>query len=468
MVFSELTFLCFFFPLIVISYFVFRNRVYRNCLLLAFSLLFYAWGEPKYIVLMLTVAVVAYVGGLAMERFHHKKAARRAVFILTVVLIAANLLIFKYTNFFADNLGALLGFELNVPQILLPIGISFYTFQILSYVIDLYLGNIGLQKNFFYLLLYLSFFPQLIAGPIVRYSTVEDEIRTRQESWEDAAAGLRRFAVGLAKKVILANQVAPIAEMVYAGDPAAYGTVMYWAAALAYTLQLYFDFSAYSDMAIGMGRLFGFHFLENFDYPYIATSITGFWRRWHISLSTWFRDYIYIPLGGNRVTIPRNVFNLSVVWALTGFWHGASWNFILWGVYYGVLLIAEKFVLGKYLQKLPKLLGWLYQFIIVNIGWVIFDLTDFSQLGLALRTMLRYVPTQWDLVFSANTDILLGLIYLPLAFVCAFPVLPWAKKKLGEGTLSQLVQNSLCLFLLALSLMFIVSSEYNPFIYFRF
>ncbi len=468
MVFSELTFLCLFFPLTAASYYVIPNRVYRNCLLLMFSLLFYAWGEPRYIVLMLAVAVTAYAGGLVIHRFRKQRKLCKAAFLLTLGLIVLNLLVFKYTNFFADNLGLLVGRPSALPQIALPIGISFYTFQILSYVIDLYLGNIGLQKNFFYLLLYLSFFPQLIAGPIVRYSTVEYEIQNRSESWAEVVAGIRRFTVGLAKKVILANHVAPIAEMVYAGDPAQYGTVLYWVAALAYTMQIYFDFSAYSDMAIGMGRMFGFHFLENFQYPYIAASVTDFWRRWHISLSTWFRDYIYIPLGGNRVSVPRNIFNLSVVWALTGFWHGASWNFVLWGVYYGLLLILEKFVLRSVLEKLPRLLGWLYQFFIVNVGWVIFNLTDFPKLGTALRTMFLFTPTQWGKVLSADTSILLGLIYLPLAFVAAFPVLKWAERQLGDSLWADLVKNGLCLLLLVVCIVYIVSSSYNPFIYFRF
>ncbi len=468
MIFSELSFLCLYFTGLVMAYFLLNRRVYRNAVLLVCSLFFYAWGEPVYIVLMVAVALVAYLGGIAIHKTRERPKLRRAWFLATVCIITANLLFFKYTNFFLDNLGLLLHREFPLGTIVLPIGISFYTFQILSYVIDLYWGNVKLQRNFFYLLLYLCFFPQLIAGPIVRYSTVEYEIEHRRETWDEAAAGIRRFIIGLAKKVILANHVAPISEIVYAGSPEVFGTAMYWVAALAYTMQLYFDFSAYSDMAIGMGQLFGFHFLENFNYPYCAVSITDFWRRWHISLSTWFRDYIYIPLGGNRVSVRRHIFNLAVVWTLTGFWHGASWNFILWGVYYGSLLILEKFLLGKYLRRMTRLVGWVYQFVLVNVGWVIFNLTDFSRLAVALRTMFVYVPTQWDRVLANNTNILLALIYLPLAFVLSFPVLPWLRRRWKDGPWATVAANVLYLLLLGVSLVFILSSSYNPFIYFRF
>ena len=297
MVFSSITFVYAFFPLVAVAYYLSKNRVYRNVVLLLASLLFYSWGEPRFLLLMLAATLAAYCGGLLMER---STAHKRLILIVTVVLLVGNLFVFKYLNFFSENLSALFGWRA-LPKLTLPIGISFYTFQILSYVIDLYRGEIRVQRNYFYLLLYVSFFPQLIAGPIVRYETVEQEILERRESIDDVAAGLRRFILGLAKKVILANNIARIAETIYAGDSAVYGTTLYWLAAVAYALQIYFDFSGYSDMAIGLGRMFGFHFLENFDHPYTALSITDFWRRWHISLSTWFRDYVYIPLGGNRV-----------------------------------------------------------------------------------------------------------------------------------------------------------------------
>jgi alginate O-acetyltransferase complex protein AlgI len=381
-------------------------------------------------------------------------------------LIVANLLVFKYLNFFWDNLTLLFPTEKTIAAIALPIGISFYTFQILSYVIDLYWGRVGLQKNFFYLLLYISFFPQLIAGPIVRYSTVEDEIRNRQESWEDVAAGLKRFIVGLGKKVLLANNVAAIAELIYAGNQDVYGTAWYWVAAFAYTMQIYFDFSGYSDMAIGLGRMFGFHFLENFNYPYLSRSATEFWRRWHISLSSWFRDYIYIPLGGSRVGKGRWVRNILIVWGLTGFWHGAEWNFILWGLYYAALLVLEKLVLGKLLDRLPGAVRWLYAFFVVNVGWVLFNLTDFTQLTHALRTMFVWQSSSLGQVISTDSAVLYGVIYLPLALLFSFPVakkLPKPKTALGEG-----IACAGYGVILVVCILCIISSSYNPFIYFRF
>ena len=457
MVFSSLTFVYAFFPLVVLLYYLCKNRVYRNTVLLIASLLFYSWGEPRFLLLMVAATLAAYCGGLLMERGKHK----RLVLIVTVVLLTGNLFVFKYLNFFSDNLTALFG-GTALPKLVLPIGISFYTFQILSYVIDLYRGKISVQRNFFYLLLYVSFFPQLIAGPIVRYETVEQEIRERRESIDDVAAGLRRFVLGLAKKVILANHIALIAETVYAGDSAVYGTAFYWIAAIAYALQIYFDFSGYSDMAIGLGRMFGFHFLENFDHPYTALSVTDFWRRWHISLSTWFRDYIYIPLGGNRVKKSRWVLNILIVWALTGFWHGAQWNFLLWGLYYGLLLLAEKLLLGRLLEKLPKFVRWLYTAFFVLIGWVLFDLVDFSSLRHALEMMFVPHSTDWTAAIAADAGILKALVYLPLGAVCCLPLLP---KKIEKRTL---LANVAALLLFGVCLIYILSSSYNPFIYFRF
>lgn len=466
MVFSSLTFLYLFLPLAIVPYFLWKNRVYRNALLLVLSLAFYAWGEPKYIVMMLAATVVAYLGGLGMTALSHRPGARKAVFAATVSLVVLNLLVFKYLNFFWDNLSRVLDPGWSIPQIALPIGISFYTFQILSYVIDLYRGQVALQRNFFYLLLYISFFPQLIAGPIVRYSTVEEEILRRRESWADVEAGLKRFIVGLSKKVLLANNVAALAEIIYGGNQAIYGTSMYWLAALAYTFQIYFDFSGYSDMAIGLGRMFGFHFLENFNYPYLSRSATEFWRRWHISLSSWFRDYIYIPLGGSRVGKAKWVRNILVVWGLTGFWHGAEWNFLLWGLYYAGLLVAEKFFLGRWLEKLPSPLRWLYAFFVVNLGWVLFSRTDFGDLTHALHTMFVWQDTSLAQVLSADTEILLALVFLPLAFLFSFPVVQKLPRPKGTvGALAEAVGYGLLLLLCVLS---IVSSVYNPFIYFRF
>ena len=386
MVFSSQTFLFFFLPLAGLCVLI-RSKPVQNALLLIASLIFYAWGEPKMVVLMVLVTLIAYGSGFAIVHFKARPRAKKGVLIASVVVILGNLVVFKYLNFLCRTFSFL---GLSDPGIALPIGISFYTFQILSYVIDLYRGKIALQRNFFYLLMYISFFPQLIAGPIVRYETVEQEIRSRSVTMDDLAHGFRRFVVGLAKKLLLANQVAQVAAIVYGGDPANYGSLMYWLAAIAYTLQIYFDFSGYSDMAIGLGRMFGFHFLENFNYPYVSLSVTEFWRRWHISLSTWFRDYVYIPLGGNRVSRGKWVRNILVVWGLTGLWHGADWNFLLWGLYYGVLLLLEKLWLGKYLERLPKALRWLLCMIIVCIGWVMSHTGCAHPIGNGLAALMGF------------------------------------------------------------------------------
>ena len=370
MVFSSLTFLYLLLPLAVVPYFLIPNRCWRNFLLLAVSLLFYSWGEPKYLALLLAATAVTYAGTLAIAACPKGGAARRAVLVVTIVLLVADLMYFKYLGFFWENLGRILPLEGALPSIALPLGISFYTFQLLSYLIDVYRGQVDCQRNFFYLLLYVSFFPQLVVGPIVRYGTVADVLRERETSWDEVAAGLKRFILGLTKKVLIANQTAAVADLIYNGSPDIYGTSMYWLAAFAYTMQIYFDFSGYSDMALGLGRMFGFRFDENFDHPYVSLSATEFWRRWHISLSTWFRDYIYIPLGGNRVDRARWVRNILIVWILTGFWHGAQWNFILWGLYYAAFLLLEKLFLAKLLARLPVVVRWLYAFFVVDLGWV--------------------------------------------------------------------------------------------------
>lgn len=462
MVFSTLTFLFAFLPIVCILYFAIPNRTYKNIILLVFSLVFYCWGEPKYIVLVLAASFVAYIGGLLIHRFDTREKLKKTVFVITVVVLVANLFVFKYLDFTIIQINNLFNSSLALSKIVLPIGISFYTFQILSYVIDLYKKEVSVQKNYFYLTLYVIFFPQLIAGPIVRYQTVEDEINTRKENLNDFVCGLRRFVVGLAKKVIIANNVGAIATMIYSGDAKIYGTQFYWLAAVAYALQIYFDFSGYSDMAIGLGKMFGFNFLENFNYPYIATSITDFWRRWHISLSTWFRDYIYIPLGGNRVKKYRWLLNILIVWSLTGFWHGAEWNFIAWGLYYAVLLICEKLFLHKLLKKLPKFVCWLYAMVAVLVGWVMFNLTEPAAIIQALSQMFSFRYTDITTAIIANTDIVYALIYIPIGLICMFP---WKNKHIK---IPDWLANIICLILLAVCIVFLIGSTYNPFIYFRF
>ncbi len=467
MVFSSMTFLFLFLPLVGLSYVLCKNRSYRNGVLLLCSLLFYSWGEPRYIILMLLASLVAYVGGLLLDKHRANKGLKKAILCVTVALLLSNLLAFKYGNFLVDNFNAISGQTLGFPELALPIGISFYTFQILSYVIDLYRQDIDLQKNYFDLTLYVSFFPQLIAGPIVRYRDVAWEIQHRKESLDDVVLGLRRFIVGLSKKVLIANQVALLANIVYNNSHTeVYGSAWYLLASLSYTFQIYFDFSGYSDMAIGLGRMFGFHFGENFNYPYIFLSITEFWRRWHMSLSSWFRDYVYIPLGGNRVSGGKAVCNILIVWALTGFWHGASWNFILWGLYYGLLLLLEKRFLQQFLQRLPKGFQWLYAFSIVNLGWVLFNLTDFASLRHALQMMFCWQESSLWQALAFETDILKGLFALPLAAVCSLPV--WHKCFSRPTILVELGKNTACLFLFGLCVVFILSSSFNPFIYFRF
>jgi len=470
MVFSSLAFLYLFFPLCLVLYFLWNNRVWQNAVLLAFSLFFYAWGEPRLIVMMLAASLIAYIGGILLHRAGERRqsTAKRIFFTVTVILLTANLAVFKYFNFLADNLAALFKASWELPQITLPIGISFYTFQILSYVIDLYRGNIRLQKNFFYLLLYVSFFPQLIAGPIVRYQTVEDEIVGRETRFDNLLTGFKRFIIGLSKKVLLANTVGRLSAVVWAAERD-YGTAMWWLAALSYTLQLYFDFSGYSDMAIGLGRMFGFHFNENFNYPYISRSVTEFWRRWHISLSTWFRDYIYIPLGGNRVSRLRHAVNILIVWALTGLWHGAAWNFVLWGLYYGVLLLIEKLFLSKLLERLPSVCRWAYTMFIVIIGWMLFSQESLTAVGTTLANM--FTPHGESLLTSLTADASLieAATYLLPGILCSLPLGQYiGRLRRPEHPAGAVLEDAVCGVLLVVCVMFVTASSFNPFIYFRF
>ena len=466
MVFSSLSFLFFFLPLVFLSYYLCRNRIWRNAVLLLFSLLFYSWGEPKFLLVMILASMVGYLSGMMMDRFQDRPASKRWIMFISVGLLLANLFFFKYLNFAADNIGKLLGLHFAVPQIALPIGISFYTFQILSYVIDLYHEKVHLQRSFFRFLLYASFFPQLIAGPIVRYATVELELTERRESLTDVSEGLKSFILGLGKKLILANNVAAVSEIIYAGTPEVYGTAMYWLAAACYSLQIYFDFSGYSDMAIGLGRMFGFHFPENFRHPYLADSLTEFWRRWHISLSSWFRDYVYIPLGGNRVRTGRWVLNIMIVWALTGLWHGAAWNFVFWGLLNGIVLIAEKQFLLRCMKKVPKWIRILITFLFVTVAWVCFNRTEVGQLSLALKMMFTLHGTDWLGVLAADAAITTAWLYVPLSVICCFPLLshvPPARSRTGA-----ILRDALWLALLGVCIMYMFSSTYNPFIYFRF
>ena len=343
MVFSSSIFIFLFLPLVLLFYFIVPDK-YKNYVLLIFSIIFYLFGGPKYLLLLITVVLIDYIGAILIEKTNNRKL----FFVITIALNISILVFFKYTGFFLENINGLFNTSIKIPRIVLPIGISFYTFQAMSYVIDVYRKKVKLQKNFFTLLLYVSLFPQLVAGPIVRYETIEKQLSKRKTTFEDFCYGIERFILGLSKKVIIANQMGKLADSIFISNNLT--SPIAFLGGLAYMFQIYFDFSAYSDMAIGMGRMFGFKFLENFNFPYISKSITEFWRRWHISLSTWFKDYVYIPLGGNRKGIKRQIINMFIVWSLTGFWHGAEWNFIIWGIYYFIFLVLEKYVLKKALD----------------------------------------------------------------------------------------------------------------------
>ena len=412
MVFSSLLFLFYFLPAVLAVYFIVPRRA-KNVVLLLFSLFFYAWGEPVYIFLMLFSICMDYLLGLWMERAKQAPGRAKKVLALAVVLNVALLGFFKYADFFVENLNALTGLAIPALQIPLPIGISFYTFQAMSYLIDLYRGDVPVQRNIISFGTYVSLFPQLIAGPIVRMRTVVGELADRRENFDDFSSGVKRFVTGLGKKVLIANTVGAVWSQISAMDIRELPVLTAWIGLFAFTFQIYFDFSGYSDMAIGLGRMFGFHFLENFDYPYISKSITEFWRRWHISLSSWFKEYVYIPLGGNRKGIPKQIRNILIVWLLTGFWHGASWNFVAWGLYFGVLLIVEKLFLLRFLKKLPAFFQHVYTMLLVMLGWAIFSFDSLGN-GIAyIRALFGgYGQPIWDGggVYLLYTNIALLLI----------------------------------------------------------
>ena len=465
MVFSSFTFLFIFLPLVLLTYFLAKKRQYRNIVLLVFSLIFYAWGEPVYVLLMLLSIIVNYFIALKIER---RKKGKKKWMIMDVIFNLGIIGFFKYGNFMIQNINSIFHSNIGEMNLALPIGISFYTFQVLSYVIDVYRKTVPAQKSMVNLGMYVTLFPQLIAGPIVRYETVAEEIENRKENFNEVVEGLKRFFIGLGKKVLIANQMALIADTIYGGDLEVTGTIALWLAAISYTLQIYFDFSGYSDMAIGLGRMIGFHFLENFNYPYIAKSITDFWRRWHISLSTWFRDYVYIPLGGNRVNKLKWLRNILVVWLLTGLWHGASWNFILWGVYYGVILIIEKVFLGKLIEKLPKVLQHIYALFFIIIGWVIFRVEDFSQMGIVLQKMFVWQASGIVDNIILNFDIFSSLPYILVGIIGSIPLLANIREKRRETTTYQVASSIWSFGVFILSICFLLVATYNPFIYFRF
>ncbi|MFR8079954.1 MAG: MBOAT family O-acyltransferase [Christensenellales bacterium] len=466
MVFASVPFLFVFLPAVLAAYFLCPRR-WHNAVLLVFSLFFYAWGEPVYILLMLCSITVSFLAGRALGRAH-TPARRRAVLSASVAYHLLTLGFFKYADFFIGTVNSLFGLSLPLLSLPLPIGISFYTFQTLSYIVDVYRGVCAPQRRWGWLAMYVSLFPQLIAGPIVRYQTVEQQIAHRTVSRAQCAEGVRRFTAGLVKKVLLANSIGLVFTQILGNGALPQSVLAAWVAVAAYTFQIYFDFAGYSDMAIGLGKLFGFTFEENFNLPYLSRSITEFWRRWHISLGTWFRDYVYIPLGGNRCGWGRQLFNIAVVWLLTGLWHGASWNFVLWGAYYAVLLMVEKLGLLRVLARLPRMLQHAYALFFIVVGWALFACTEPGQLSGVFGALfgLSGVPLyDASSLFLLKNNVLLWLL-LVFASTASFA-------RLHTHLLSRRwYAEVLCPLGLAAALLactaFIVSGSFNPFLYFRF
>lgn len=489
MVFSDLFFLYIFIPAAAICYALgrcgdrarlkstgkaarFANRnlcPYSNAVLIIFSLLFYAWGEPIYVFLMILSVLMNYFVGLFIAR---EKTRSKPALVVGLILNIAVIGVFKYADFLIETLN-LTGLKIPQPGIALPIGISFFTFQSISYIIDVYRGEVSAQRNYFSLLLYISMFPQLIAGPIVRYSTISAEINERRISFNDIAEGSFRFLIGLGKKVILANQLSEISGKFLDGELSALTAGGAWLGIIAYTMQIYFDFSGYSDMAIGMGRCLGFHFDENFKYPYIANTITDFWRRWHISLGSFFRDYVYIPLGGNRKHQPLN---LLIVWFLTGLWHGASWNFVLWGLYFGAIILLEKYTILKIKDKIPAFFLHIYSLFVIIFGWVIFYFVDFSRLGEFIPILFGGGKAGgWNLV--VQNELTGNLWLLIAAVICCLPISKifryfYSKSARSEGACTEVALTGLktisAVGLLVVSTLLLVGSTTNPFLYLRF
>lgn len=443
----------------------------QNLFILIFSLFFYGWGEPKYIVIMIFTILLNYICALIIDNRlkQGRHAQAKAALVVSVVLNLGILGFFKYFNFFLTNINSIFGLDINFLKLALPIGISFYTFQTMSYTIDVYRRTARVQKNIINLAAYVTMFPQLIAGPIVRYQDVADQLEYRDGTAEKFAQGVQRFCIGLGKKVLLANNIGALWDTVKATENPT--VLAAWLGAFAYMFQIYFDFSGYSDMAIGMGKMLGFEFLENFNYPYMARSITDFWRRWHISLGTWFREYVYIPLGGNRKGLPRQILNLLIVWGLTGFWHGASWNYLCWGLYFGIILIIEKTFLLKRLKKAPKAVGSIYTLLLVIVSWVIFAIEDISQIPVYLGSMLGIGTALYDQnsLYLLVTNVTLLVILIPAATNLPARLMKKIFPSEDRAVAVQTVlKNVFCLALLILSVASLVSDSYNPFLYFRF
>lgn len=467
MLFSSISFIYYFLPIVIITYFIVPKKI-KNFVLFISSMIFYFYGEPVYVFLMLTTIIIAYIGAILINKYQDTEL-KKVFLVGTIGITLLSLVVFKYSDFLILNVNNILNTKISLLHLALPIGISFYTFQVISYVVDVYKGKVAVQKNILNLATYVSLFPQLIAGPIVRYETIEEELNTRTHSFKNFSYGATRFVIGLAKKVLIANALGELCE-VFMG--AVDKTVLfYWIYAIAYSLQIYFDFSAYSDMAIGLGRIFGFHFLENFNYPYISKSVTEFWRRWHISLGSWFRDYVYIPLGGNRVSKIKHFRNIFVVWLLTGIWHGANWNFIIWGLLFGVVLVIEKVFLNKILEKTPSIFRRIYVLLIVLISFVIFNANNMNQ---ASENVLGLFGVNVSNIVNAETIYYLRkyLVVLILGIIGSTPlikiIIEKMKKNKSMKNILNLLQPVMVVGLLLIVTSYLVDNSYNPFLYFRF
>ncbi|NLG30218.1 MAG: MBOAT family protein [Clostridiaceae bacterium] len=466
MLFSSVTFLYYFLPAVLVVYFVVPGR-WKNAVLLLASLLFYAWGEPRFSIIMVTTAMTGYLSGRIIEQLKGEKL-RKAVLITGLILVLVPLLLFKYGDFFIRNIDQVFPGMLSPLGLVLPIGVSFYTFQILSYVIDVYRREVDVEKNPFYFLMYVSFFPQLIAGPIVRFQTIQKEIRNRKVTLELFASGITRFVTGLGKKILIANLLAEFGQQLSLAGTRS--VLSLWAGALAFTFQIYFDFSGYSDMAIGLGRMFGFQFLENFDYPYLSQSITEFWRRWHMSLGSWFRDYVYIPMGGSRVSSWKMIRNLWVVWLLTGFWHGASWNFVVWGFFYFILLQMERIGLSKILDKAGSAVRIVYTFFFVNLGFVLFNADSLTEALSNIGGMFGGQALKlWDPLTLYYVKSYALVFLLAIIASTPYPKRLWERiRNRTSGFILDTVAALGVFMVLFLSTAQLVDGSFNPFLYFRF
>lgn len=463
MVFASITFLYYFLPMFLILYFVVPKK-YKNIVLLIFSIIFYFYGEPKYILLMLVEVLFSYFMTLSLEK--NKSKSLLGVIISFHIFL---LCVFKYFNFIITNINSIFDGNISLLNIVLPIGISFYTFQIISYEVDVYRSKVKASKSLIDYMTYVFLFPQLIAGPIVRYETVSKELKSRKVTLEDFSYGVNRFIIGLFKKVVIANNIGELCNILNSSSEVS--VLLYWILGISYMLQIYFDFSGYSDIAIGIGRMIGFKFPENFNYPYVADSVTDFWRRWHMTLSSWFRDYVYIPLGGNRVSTLKHIRNILVVWMLTGFWHGASWNFIIWGIYFGVILIIEKYFLNKILEKLPRVIRNIYAMFIVMISFIIFSSDDMSSALTVIKGLFSFSSLKFSNDFIIYYIRSYGVILIGGLVLCT-PLIKNVINKLRENKILNYIINIFEVIILVLVLVIITSmlidSSYNPFLYFRF